>query len=98
MNHPCEIMPKVNHPKKPHTHTSDLTRLPAALEPLTEEERWVGWQWVLRQNNDGEQRWTKPPFQPRDLGHARSNDPSTWGTYDRAVRRWRDGDVDGIGF
>jgi putative DNA primase/helicase len=52
----------------------------------------------LRQNSDGEKEWTKPPFQPRNLRHARSNDPSTWDTYDRAVRRWQDRDVDGIGF
>ena len=38
------------------------------------------------------------PRQPRDLSFARSNDPSTWDSYERAVRRWQDGDADGIGF
>jgi hypothetical protein len=84
--------------RAPLTHNGNLTRLPAALEPLTELNRWVCWRWELRQNRDGEQEWTKPPFQPCDLLCARSNDPSTWDTYDRAVRRWEDGDVDGIGF
>jgi hypothetical protein len=84
--------------RAPLTHNGNLTRLPAALEPLTELNRWVCWRLELRENGDGQQEWTKPPFQPCDLRHARSNDPSTWDTYDRAVRRWQDRDVDGIGF
>jgi putative DNA primase/helicase len=84
--------------RAPRTHNGNLTRLPTALVPLTELDRWVCWRWELRQNSDGEQGWTKPPLQPRDLLRARSNDPSTWHTYDRAVRRWQDRDVDGIGF
>jgi putative DNA primase/helicase len=96
-NRPVSVN-NANRAKKPRTHTSDLTRLPAALEPLTEAKRWVCWQWAPRQNSAGEQEWTKPPFQPRDLRNARSNDPSTWDTYDRAVLRWQDGEVDGIGF
>lgn len=35
---------------------------------------------------------------PRDLTLARSNDRSTWGSYERALCRWQDGDADGIGF
>jgi putative DNA primase/helicase len=96
-NRPVSVN-NANRPEKPSTHNSDLTRLPAALRPLTEMKRWVCWRWELRQNSDGEYKWTKPPLQPRNLLPARSNDPSTWDTYDRAVQRWEDGEVDGIGF
>ena len=37
-----------NHLRKPpHTHSGNLARLPAALAPLTEQRRWVCWQWIL---------------------------------------------------
>ena len=88
-----------NQPRKPpHTHSGNLARLPAALAPLTEQRRWVCWKWNLRLRGGGEETWTKPPFQPGDLQLAKPNDPSTWDTYDRAVRRWENGDADGIGF
>ena len=84
--------------KKPQTHCGNLAELPAALASLTDEIRWVNWSWKLRENRDGkEQRWTKPPYRPRDLTFARSNDRSTWGSYERAVRRWENGDANGIG-
>ncbi len=83
--------------KKPKTHNSDLAHLPSALEPFTDETRWVNWNWELRENEHGEQKWTKPPRRPRDLTYARSNDRSTWGTYERALARYRNGDADGIG-
>jgi putative DNA primase/helicase len=94
------VMPNdANHLRKPpDTHSGNLAQLPAALAPLTEHRRWVCWRWALRKKGGGEEKWTKPPFQPGDLQHAKSNDPSTWDTYDRAVRRWRDRDADGIGF
>ena len=85
--------------KKPHTHNSELAKLPLPLKPLTDETRWVNWSWELREGNAGDkQKWTKPPRRPRDQEFARSNDPSTWGTYERALRRWKDGDADGIGY
>jgi len=30
-------------PAKPQTHAADLSNLPKALQPLTEEPRWVVW-------------------------------------------------------
>jgi putative DNA primase/helicase len=83
---------------KPKTHNSDLAHLPTALQPMTEEKRWVNWSWVRRETN-GKVRWTKPPFRPSNpQQHADSTDPNTWDTYKRALKRWRDGDADGIGF
>jgi putative DNA primase/helicase len=89
-------MPKKS-PAKPQTHNGNLAELPSALAPLTDETRWVNWSWELRKNKDGKQEWTKPPRRPLDRTFAKSNDRSTWGSYERAVHRWENGDADGIG-
>jgi hypothetical protein len=79
--------------RKPKTHHGDLANLPAALMPLTLENRWVVWNWTLR---DG--RWTKPPLQARDPRlAAKSNDASTWGSYADALIAYQSGRADGIG-
>jgi len=81
-------------PAKPQTHAADLSNLPKALEPLTEEPRWVVWPWVLRKA-----KWTKPPRQARDpTRNARSNDPTTWAAYSDAVAAVLAGNADGIGY
>jgi putative DNA primase/helicase len=87
-----------NRPPKPRTHSGDLARLPAALSPLTDENRWVNWSWETRRDNSGNTKWTKPPRRSRDLGFAQSNKSETWGRYEQALRRVQDGDADGIGF
>ena len=85
--------------RKPKTHCADLTHLPEALLPLTNEKRWVVWPWELHVNKGGKEKWTKPPRQASDPSYnARSNDPSTWDTYDVAVAAVQRGDADGIGY
>jgi hypothetical protein len=84
---------------KPQTFNADLEHLPAVLAPLTKEPRWVVWPWELRTTKSGKEKWTKPPRQARDPSHnARSNDPTTWGTYEEAVTAVRAGNADGIGY
>ena len=57
------------------------------------------WSWELREAKSGKGKWTKPPRQARDPAYnARSNDPSTWGTYDDAVVAVHRGNADGIGY
>jgi hypothetical protein len=80
---------------KPKTYSADLAHLPAALAPMTEQPRWVLWNWELRENNNGETKWTKPPYQPSGKA-ASSNNPKTWSTY-RAVIAAMNG-ADGIGY
>ena len=84
-----------------------MADLPAALVPLTKERRWCNWRFEPRRdetgeiikNEKGEIQWTKPPLQPRDpTRKASNNDPSTWGTYEDAVRNSQEGTADGIGF
>jgi putative DNA primase/helicase len=53
---------------KPKTYQGDLEHLPAALLPLTRDERWLIWNWELRITKAGKQKWTKPPRQARDPG------------------------------
>jgi hypothetical protein len=85
--------------EKPQTYNGDLNNLPPALLPLTAQDRWVGWLWELRTTKGGRQKWTKPPRQARDPDrNARSDDPSTWGSYTDAVAAVAAGAADGIGF
>jgi hypothetical protein len=84
---------------KPHTYIADLANLPKALQHITKLERWVVWRWELRTKKNGAQAWTKPPFQcSAPHASAKSNDPSTWGTYEEAVAAVAAGNADGIGF
>jgi len=55
--------------------------------------RWVNWCVIQR---DGKP--TKKPINPGNGEPASCTDPSTWGTYDQAVERFKRGGVDGIGF
>ena len=64
---------------KPRPSTRfDVTHLPAEM---MKQRRWVVWKPVER---DG--KWTKIPVDPNTRENARSNDPSTWSTFEQAVR------------
>jgi hypothetical protein len=83
---------------KPRIFSSDLAHLPAALHWLTEQPRWVVWRWVPRTRKTGKVEWTKPPYQPAyPNAAAKSNDPSTWGSYEDAVAAVTADKADGIG-
>lgn len=80
--------------QKPHTYVADISNLPIALRHITGLNRWVVWRWEQRKG-----KWTKPPYQcshPKTA--AKSNDPSTWGSYQAAVAAVAAGLADGIGF
>ncbi|CAN5612487.1 hypothetical protein BH24ACT22_BH24ACT22_13590 [soil metagenome] len=62
-------------------------------EDLKQDPSWVLWK---HEKRDGE--WTKVPFQP-NRNKAKTNKPSTWTTFERAVEAYeRDDFFDGIGF
>ena len=89
----------MNMSDRPRTFNGDLQRLPAALLPLTQEERFVVWRWEWRARKGGGGRWTKPPYQTRyPKEPAKSNDPATWGRHQDAVAAVTAGAADGIGF
>ena len=52
--------------------TADL--IPKSLAEL---DQWVNWRFELR-----EDKWTKVPLQPNGRA-AKSNDPSTWATFEK---------------
>jgi primase-polymerase (primpol)-like protein len=89
---------------KPRTYQQEFhsSELPSALQSLTRQPRWVCWRWEWREQEGkpGGGNWTKPPIQCGAgwPAYASTDDPSTWGTYDEAVTRVRDGQADGIGY
>jgi hypothetical protein len=93
-----------NNKTKPHTHQQEFhsSELPLALQPLTSQPRWVCWRWEWREQEGkpGEGKWTKPSIQCGAgwPAYASTVDPSTWGTYEAAVARVRNGQADGIGY
>jgi hypothetical protein len=85
--------------QKPQTFVADITQLPRALRQLTSQPRWVVWRWELRAKKNGARAWTKPPYQCRNPKvAAKSNDPSTWKSYEAAVAAVVAGQADGIGY
>lgn len=68
-------------------------RLPAALEPLASFRNWVVWR---RETIKGKVK--KPPYNPRTGSAARTDDKSTWATYEEACAAYQAGGFDGVGF
>jgi hypothetical protein len=64
---------------KPQTYQiEDLGNLPAALQPLTAEKRWICWRWEPKAEKPDE--LTKEPKVPWPTHYnASSTDPKTWG-------------------
>jgi hypothetical protein len=67
------------------------------LEELNQHPHWVCWE--LAPNADDPNKRTKVPYDPKTGTCAKSNDPSTWGTFEQAVHAYTHGEkYDGIGF
>src|SRR5262249_25368777 len=74
---------------KPPTIPVNPDGIPADLRHVP---RWVCWRWERRKT------WTKPPIAPKTGRKAKSNDSSTWATFDEAYAYYREHGCDGIGF
>ena len=84
---------------RPGTVQGDLANLPKALDALKPLRRWVSWSWEWRVNKSGNGKWTKPLLRPDNpRSYAKSDDPTTWGTYEQALVAYKAGLCDGIGF
>lgn len=60
---------------------------------LVERNNWIVWKWEKRKG-----KWTKPPYQVNG-DPAKSNDPATWVSFEKALAAYRNGGSwDGIGF
>jgi putative DNA primase/helicase len=58
-------------------------RLPAHAE-LQARPQWVCWRYESRRDKRGNEKRTKVPYSPRTEKPARSNDPTTWASYQEA--------------
>ena len=69
--------------------------IPTCLEPLVRETRWLVWR--REQGHGG--RLTKVPYRAdRSSSRASCNDPTTWCSFETAMRTYSAGSVDGIAF
>lgn len=69
-------------------------RILAIPVELTERPQWVTWKYGVRDS-----KWTKLPYQSKYRRRmAKTNDPSTWGTFDEACTAYETGRFDGIGY
>jgi putative DNA primase/helicase len=76
-------------PSRPNALTVVAENIPAELKQLNQ---WVVWRYEFIKG-----KWTKPLYQVSGQ-HAASTNPSTWTSFDAALRRYQSGGVDGIGF
>lgn len=70
----------------------NITKLSRVPKELQDRPQWVIWKMIERNGKP-----TKVPFQPCGLP-AKSNDPSTWGTFAEAVAACSNRDYAGVGF
>lgn len=82
---------KVEHQEKHHG-----ARFSLIPEELKREKRWVNWKLVPRKGEPG--KFQKLPINSKSGSPASCSDPKTWSTFQAAVLRFKQGDVDGIGF
>ena len=83
---------------KPQTFAGDLHQLPAELTPLIAKPHWVLWRWEIVKDKDGQEKWTKPPYQPSGK-KGKNNEPKTWSSYATVMEAFDNGaGFDGIGF
>jgi hypothetical protein len=56
---------------------------------------WVGWQFEAQ---EGREKPAKVPLNPRTGGKAKANKPETWGTFEEAMRFYKNSGCAGLGF
>ncbi len=78
------------------------TPLPLCVNTIPDElkqrPQWVCWGYEWRRGLDGKGKWTKPPYTPTTGDYAKSNDPTTWGTFEAAVKPPEIDDLPAIGY
>ena len=94
---------KADIPPKPKVLPVQFENIPSEIKS---RRRWVVWRCEVRQDKKGRWKWTKVPYQacppPPDevlWPKAKSNDSSTWSSYDAALLTYLEGPGwDGLGF
>ena len=73
--------------------------LPKELNEIKELKQWVGFRFTkVKTETSKKEKQGKMPINPMTGKGAKANDPSTWGTYDEAVKSVERFHLDGIGF
>lgn len=68
-----------------------LNKIPSELKKIA---HWVGWKSVPKGNG----KFSKHPINPRTGLYAKSNDSTTWGSFDEALQRLDKDKLHGVGF
>lgn len=95
--------PDTSTPPRPRPPSVRFEQIPAELKIDEDGEpvrRWVTWRYELRRDKkSGELKWTKVPYTPGAAeDRAKTNDPETWRTYEKAVETLDNIPYDGLGF
>lgn len=94
----AELQAEADRRNKNDGNRDELT-FAAYPQILKDKPNWVCWKWGVRTNKkDGTHELTKIPYEPNSMRKAKAGVPSTWGTYDMAVRKWLEQDMGGIGY
>ena len=80
--------------ERPEVLRPDPKNVPAELKA---RDQWIGWKQERREDKEGVGKWTKVPVDPNSGRNARTNDPSTWGTFKQALDAQERYNLDGIG-
>jgi putative DNA primase/helicase len=75
---------------RPRVLPTQVEHLPAVLRS---RPQWVTWRHTWRHG-----KWTKIPWSPHTGREAKSNDPATWGSFERALQCHHQRQMDGVGF
>jgi hypothetical protein len=93
---------KVSKSIYPNSEVSDIPPKPVPLRVkpegipriLKEYPQWVTWNFVWREGKGkGKGKWDKPPLLPDDSGPAKSNDPSTWSSFETVMEAYQRGNA-----
>ena len=77
------------------TYQCTLGFVPNGLRNLVQ---WVGWARIKRKSSNGKVKLTKVPLDPHTGKAAKTDDRTTWGTFDEAVALVEKKGLAGVGF
>jgi putative DNA primase/helicase len=77
------------------------TYVPPSADSIPPElkgiDHWVAWRYELRPDRNGKLKLTKVPVDPLTGTNAKTNDKTTWGTFEQAWARYERDGLDGVG-
>lgn len=97
MNHSSKSAEEIKTPAKPVPLKVLPDNIPDELKAL---DAWLSWAYELREDQKGEKKWTKPPYNARTKKYGSTNREDSWSTFAAAVSAYTDDYgllMDGIG-